>query len=202
MAKFGSLKVGDICKVIGNCNAHGFKDGEEVELYEICDHSEDWFFVERGVPFRAKTLGGISICYNIVREVDLERVDNMKKMKDFTKSDLQVGYVVEITDKENSKTFLMKVENGKEGECLSGEKAWFPIDKLKENMIYKSDFNNYVVTKIYGFATNINAWKVSTNSRELLWERAEKSPMEIKLEELEKQQRTIADEIASLREEI
>ena len=43
---------------------------------------------------------------------------------------------------------------------------------------------------------------MSTNSRELLWERVEKSPMEIKLEELEKQQRAIADEIASLREEI
>ena len=202
MAEFGSLKVGDICKVIGNCNSHGFKDGEEVELYEICDYSEDWFFVERGVPFRAKTLGGIEICYNIVREVDLERVDNMKKMKDFTKSDLQVGYVVEITDKENSKTFLMKVENGRKGECLSGKEAWFPFDNLKENMIYKSYYCEYVVTKIYGFATNNSAWKLSTEDRDLLWERVKKSPMEIKLEELEKQQRAIADEIASLREEI
>lgn len=199
MAEFGSLKVGDICKVIGNCNSHGFNEGEEVELYEIYEHSEDWRLKERGVPFYAKTLDGIKICYNIVREIDLKRVD---KMKEFTKSDLQVGYVVEITDKENSKTFLMKVENGKQGECLSGKEAWFPIDNLKENMIYKSDFNKYVVTKIYGFSTNINAWKLSTEDRKLLWERVEKSPIQIKLEELEKQQRAIADEIAKIREEL
>lgn len=199
MAEFGSLKVGDICKIIGNCNGHGFENGKEVELYEICDYYKNLRLREHGVPFRAKTLDGISICSNIVREIDLERV---VKMKEFTKSDLQVGYVVEVADKENNKTFLMKVENGKEGKCLSSKEAWFPIDNLKENMIYKSVFNNYVVTKIYGFSTNINAWKVSTDSRDLLWERVEKSPLQIKLEELEKQQRTIADEIASLREEI
>jgi len=175
MAEFGSLKVGDICKVIGNSNAHGFVDGEEVELYEIYEHS-DWRLKERGVPFFAKTLDGISIYNNIIREVDLERVG---KMKEFTKSDLQEFDEVVYRD------------GGK-------------------NIYYQGNFRGGCPRNIYYYNRNLtrddehnesDIMKVIRN-KEVIWERVEKSPIQIELESLEQQQREIADKIAELSKKV
>lgn len=176
MAEFGSLKVGDICKIIGNCNSHGFSDGDKVKLYEIYDHSEDWHFIERGVKFRAKTLGGISIRYNAVREVDLERVG---KMKEFTKSDLQEFDEVVFRD---------------------GNKNVYYQNSFRGQIMRKIDYYNELLLR-NDKCKDDDIMQVIRN-KEVIWERVEKSPLQIKLEELEKQQRAIADEIASLREEI
>lgn len=59
------------------------------------------------------------------------------------------------------------------------------------------------IMEIYGhrrFACDCN--ELSVTDREKIWVREEMSPMQIKLEELEKQQREIADKIAELRKEI
>jgi len=176
MAEFGSLKVGDICKVIGNSNAHGFVDGEEVELYEIYEHS-DWRLKERGVPFFAKTLDGISIYNNIIREVDLERVG---KMKEFTKSDLQEFDEVVYRDG-NKNMYYQGDFRGKNPKC---------VNRYKQNLIRDDREHN-----------ESDIMKVIRN-KEVIWERVEKSPIQIELESLEQQQREIADKIAELSKKV
>ena len=145
-------------------------------MYKIHEYSKDWRFKERGVPFYVKTLDGIEVCDNIVREIDLERVDNMKE---FTKSDLQEFDEVVYRDSE-------------------------------KNIYYQSNFRGGCTRNIHyynkdltrdDYYTEADIMQVIRNG-EVIWERVEKSPIQIKLEELEKQQRTIADVIASLRKEL
>ena len=47
-----------------------------------------------------------------------------------------------------------------------------------------------------------NNFDISTSNRPLIWKREEKSPTQLKLEELEKKQREIADEMEKLRKEL
>jgi hypothetical protein len=87
------------------------------------------------------------------------------------------------------------------------------ILKMQENLkivnchlgAYKDDltsFNGskYDVMQVFDFADD--RFDISTENRELLWERIEKSPQQIKLEELENKQREIADEIRKISEEM
>ena len=119
---------------------------------------------------------------------------------------LKQGYVVEHMDGD-----LSKVEMNADGELIiSGENRWFPIEKLTEQLEYICYFTSdkdYVgkvkIKAIYGLSeSNWKAYKTSREDRKTIWKREEKTEMQIKLEELEKQQREIADKIAELRKEI
>ena len=176
MAEFGTLKVGDVCKIIGNRNSHGFEIGEKIRLYSIFG---DVIQFGRGVGFKAKRLNGASCLGDVVREIDLEKVDNMDKTKEFTKSDLEV--FDEVVYRSGCK-----------------------------NIYYQGDFRGNDSRRMYCYKQNLlrndfesccDIIQVIRNNK-VIWERIEKSPLQIKLEELEKQQRAIADEIAKLRKEI
>jgi len=138
-------------------------------------------------------------CFN---EEDLEKAEEVIDLRKLLKQ----GYVVEHMDGD-----LSKVEMNADGELIiSGENRWFPIEKLTEQLEYICYFTSdkdYVgkvkIKAIYGLSeSNWKAYKTSREDRKTIWKREEKTEMQIKLEELEKQQREIADKIAELRKEI
>ena len=133
---------------------------------------------------------------------DLEKVENMKDLRKLLKQ----GYVVEHMD-----GMLSKVEMNVSKELvISSEHRWFPVENLTEQLDYICYFENdkdhadkVKIKAIYGLSEeNMIAYKISKDGRKKIWERNEKSPTQIKLEELETEQRKIADKIAELRKEL
>ena len=103
----------------------------------------------------------------------------MKKMKEFTKSDLQE--FDEVVYRNGNKNMYYQGDfRGEYPRC---------VGYYKQNLIRDDSDHDVDIMQVI-------------RNKEVIWERVGKSPIQIKLEELEKQQRAIADEIASLREEI
>ena len=73
------------------------------------------------------------------------------------------------------------------------------LSDFDKSLIDKDGYSQYDIMEIRGYAEN-NQEIIAI--RDVVWEREEKSPTQIKLEELEKEQRKIADEIAELRKEL
>ena len=69
-------------------------------------------------------------------------------------------------------------------------------DQLRDT--YKN--SNYDIMEIYGYPNGADQKIVK--DRPLIWKRTEISPIQLKLEELEKKQREIADEMEKLRKEL
>lgn len=120
-----------------------------------------------------------------------------EEVKDFTLADLKPCMVVELR---NSDICLVS-------ECNTGIVAIDKYSFLDFNEVLddlRTAFDrNFDIIKVYGFSTRaIKSTEISTSDRELLWERIEKSPTQLKLEELENKQREIADEIKKIREEM
>lgn len=88
----------------------------------------------------------------------------------FKKGNIKVGYVLELN---NSEDHLVMVLPGKCSTCISGTYDWWDFDEFEEDLVYKDSY----ITKIYGFATNDAAYKLSTEDRELLWERKPAIPI-------------------------
>ena len=73
------------------------------------------------------------------------------------------------------------------------------VSNFKKKTLDHDFDSRYDIMEIRGYAEN-NQEIIAI--RDVVWEREEKSPTQIKLEELEKEQRKIADEIAELRKEL
>ena len=81
--KVNKFKVGDVVEIIGNCNAHCFKVGEKVKLYELWDNEDSGI----GVAFLAQRLDGEYIKANVVRTKDLKLNEISTKTITITTSD-------------------------------------------------------------------------------------------------------------------
>ena len=180
MAEFGSLKIGDVCKVVGNSNGHDYEINEELRLYSIWDDNlKNKDTAERGTGFLAERLDNSRSFGNILREIDLEKVDTMEKMKKFTKSDLQE--FDEVVYRYGNKSIYYQGD-------FMGHHAR-SINCYKENLLRDDSY------------TEVDIMQVIRN-KEVIWERVEKSPLQIELESLEQQQREIADKIAELSKKV
>jgi len=73
------------------------------------------------------------------------------------------------------------------------------MSSLDENLLDNSKMSEYDIMEIRGYG-NVNQF--DTENRPLIWKRTELSPTQLKLEELEKKQREIADEMEKLRKEL
>ena len=73
------------------------------------------------------------------------------------------------------------------------------MSSLDKNLLDDSKMTEYDIMEIRGYA-DVNQFEIET--RPLIWKRTEKSPTQLKLEELEKKQREIADEMEKLRKEL
>ena len=129
-------------------------------------------------------------CGLVFEEIKEEGENKMEDLKEL----LKVGYIVKFEDNK-----LSKIEINSYAELSFSGEHWFPLERLKSDLTY-SDMK---IIEVYGrCSSNADAWKLSTDNRELIWKRTEISPTQLKLEELEKRQREIADEMEKLRKEL
>lgn len=73
------------------------------------------------------------------------------------------------------------------------------MSSLDENLLDNSNMSEYDIMEIRGYA-DVDQTRI--DNRPLIWKRTELSPTQLKLEELEKKQREIADEMEKLRKEL
>ena len=86
---------------------------------------------------------------------------------------LKVGYLLEIIDIMTNVTSYATItygelDNKKNRLCISGEDTWFPLKELNRDTM---GYALIRVLKVYGRASNMNAWKLEPNDRKLLWSR-------------------------------
>lgn len=81
----------------------------------------------------------------------------------FKLEEIQPGYVVEL----NHETLCMVTYNSFNELCLSGPDTWSDLNLFNDKL---ESYSNKI-TKIYGRASTWFAYELTTNSRQLLWER-------------------------------
>lgn len=176
-------KVGEKIKIVDrHSNSDPYKNGEILIVREAvesdCFHKEYVFVKE----YNAKIL---TEEYVVIEE-------------DFTLADLKPCMVVELR---NGDIYLVSEYAYGKG-IQDGNSSSLYFSDFKDDMTYdKQNRKHYDIMTVYGFRKDfmMSACKVSAENRELLWQRIEKSATEIQLEELEKQQRELADKIAEVR---
>ena len=105
--------------------------------------------------------------------------------------DGRIGKVEQIV---NEKLALYDVEDSS---------SWMNFDYNKDLTFLTIGWEQWDILEIYGYSHSGNKGYATTiNSRPLIWKRTEISPTQLKLEELEKKQREIADEMEKLRKEL
>ena len=121
-----------------------------------------------------------------------------EEVKEFTKADLKPCMVVILRSGD-----ICRIEQlrNKLVICNSrNENSWNAL-RYDENLLYTGvNGSGWDIMEVYGFGDvgSVN-YLFKVGRRELLYKRIEKSPAQIKLEELESKQREIADEIAKIR---
>jgi len=73
------------------------------------------------------------------------------------------------------------------------------LSNFDKRLIDKDGYSQYDIMEIRGYA---ETEQKNIGTTKIIWKREEKTPTQIKLEELETEQRKIADKIAELRKEL
>lgn len=141
------------CEIRGH-NCASCKESEKIAKEKYKEDSNCWWYDEE----------------------ELEKVENMDKMKEFTKSDLKE---LDIVVMRNTKRYVYFQE-----EFLSRIEDLF-LNDYYVHLLRLDKQNEYDIVQVI-------------RNNEVIWERIEKSPLQIELESLEQQQREIADKIAEL----
>lgn len=132
------------------------------------------------------------------------RYSKFEEVKDFTLADLKPFMMVELRD--GRLAMVVETTKGLNLNLLSyldygiASIESYSADLTKKEILINGK-SRYDIMKVYGFS-RYHCDIFLTESRELIWERKEKSPTQIKLEELETKQCEIADEMAKLRKEM
>lgn len=104
----------------------------------------------------------------------------------FYKDDIMPGYVLEFKDENNLTHFALVVncdfDDGEITKCYSSKDRWGKVSDLDNNLCR---YDGLKVVKIYGYPKYAcDAYKLTINDRDLIWERKEVKKM--KIEEIEK----------------
>lgn len=153
------------------------------KVFEVKDSSPGWYSL-------------VKEQYGVLEGGTLHKDDCEVVKTEFTKSDLKDWMVVIFR---NGSKRLVNASQG----YLMGEDCHDGLSSLNEDLTCKYSEDRDIM-EVH------NAMMFNTNQREeqyfhegtLLWKREEKSPTQIKIEEIEKKQRDLADELKQLQEEL
>ena len=123
---------------------------------------------------------------------DLEKVEDLRKL-------IKPSYAVRIRDGRWLIAFMKKdggVNLNRIDDISCGVTK---VSDFDENLLDSDSVSNYDIMEIRGYQ-DVNQTNIA--GREVILKRIEKSPTQIRLEELETVQSRIADEIAELRKEL
>ena len=130
-------------------------------------------------------------CYN---EEDLEKENDMEDLRKLIKP----CYAVKFRNGNYAITFMRK-DNGINFNRIEDiSNGVTKLSDFDENLMDNDGYSHYDIMEIRGYA-DVNQKNIE--GRGIIWKREEKAPTQLKLEELEKKQREIADEMKKLRKE-
>jgi hypothetical protein len=159
-----------------------FSLGEIISLY-----MDNGTFAPRFVSVSTRTVG----------YVDLNMIEIHKNedgtMKNFTKSDLKDWMVVE---RRNGNKEVVCIARGILLDIVGGHNS---IDRINEDLTSRNHEGWDVVAVYSPFDGNHNDLR-NFKIGDLIWKREEKSATQLKIEEIEKKQRELADQLRELRE--
>ena len=136
----------------------------------------------------------IEMCSAKFEEVKEEGENKMEDLRELIKP----CYVVVRRD--GSICGIFATNRGLKLQTSLGSGMCFLEDYNKNLLKEESEIDNTDIMKIYSLSKY--SFDISINNRHLIWKRIELSPTQLKLEELEKKQREIADEMEKLRKEL
>ena len=127
---------------------------------------------------------------NLQVKKQFEYNGNFKKVNEFTKEDLKPCMVVALRCgmlalvAETSRGIIFEIENGTSLLYYSG---------FNDDLTEEHNKNNDII-RVYGYSSYLfKANELSEAGRELLWEREEKSQIQIEIESIEAEQRILAE---------
>ena len=121
--------------------------------------------------------------------------------KEFTKDDLQADMVVMLRDGR-----IGNIKNLMNGSCIITNISYGAISNDYKLKNYKDDFKhnsnkNLDIMKVYGFCMYYNLkYDYSTDFRDLLWERKEKSAKDIEIESIQAEMDKLSKRLDELKE--
>ena len=111
----------------------------------------------------------------------------------FTKKDLQSGMMVQTH--ENKVYMVIKNE---EEECIISSTGWLRLEDYEEDLKFRREDYCFTIDKVFKFVHWCH-FKIDKEDNSLIWERF---PAPNKLDDLEKQFKSIQEQINQLREEL
>ena len=141
-----------------------------------------------------------SICYNINATFEEIKEEGENRMEDLREL-IKPCYVVRFRGGVNSWGIAMNRSNGEVGfnSIDNLQRGIIRMSSFDEKLLDNSNMSEYDIMEIRGYA-DVDQTRI--DNRPLIWKRNEKSSTQLKLEELEKKQREIADEMEKLRKEL
>lgn len=178
----------DFCKQMDNRGLEWSRGGNRTDC-------NNWGIYKKDTCYTRSMYSEIDFYKGISREI-VEWRDFMKN--EFTKADLKPCMVVVLRSGD-----ICRIEQLRDKIVICNsrnENSWNAL-RYDENLLYTGvSGSGWDIMEVYGFGDVGSVdYLFKIGGRELLYKRIEKSPAQIKLEELESKQREIADEIAKIR---
>lgn len=104
-----------------------------------------------------------------------KKIAKFEEVKEMTKQDLKVGYVVQ--HKNGNFAMVMEVQDGLVLATIAGH--YVKLEDVQDDLTINWD-DNYSIIKIYGFKNSaIDCLEISSNRRPILWVRKETKKMTV-----------------------
>ena len=174
------FKVGDTVRILAVTKKLNLNQGA---MNKYCGESGTINETGHKPEYQVKFEDGEEWCFN---EEDLEIVTEITKLENI----IEPSFLLMLKHGRKAKTIMTQYGMAVQYSGEDGDTGWDKLDAVVD-----------VIEKIYGLSKyGAKQCEFTEEDRQLIW--PIKSEIEIKLEELEKQQREIADKIAELRKEI
>lgn len=156
--------------------------GDKSRLYESFEQ-----FIEKNSMFWKG-------CFELIKEEGENKMEDLREL-------IKPCYVVRFRGGVNGWAIAMNRSNGRIGfnSIDNLQRGIVRMSSFDEKLLDNSNMSEYDIMEIRGYA-DVDQTRI--DNRPLIWERTEISPTQLKLEELEKRQREIADEMEKLRKEL
>lgn len=186
----------DFCKQMDNRGLEWSSGGNHTDC-------NNWGVYKKDTCYTRSMYSEIDFYKGISRKI-VEWRDFMKN--EFTKADLKTGHIATTTDGTEYVVLLnfSHTFSNDQDVMLGIENNWLSLSSYDNNLIENDGNSEYDIVKVEEISHiySVFNFEHEKEARKVLFERIEKSPAQIKLEELESKQREIADEIKKVREEL
>lgn len=118
--------------------------------------------------------------------------------KDFTIDDLRYGYLVELRD--GRYALYMPSQNGN---VFDFGDTYFSVGNYQNDLKYYSNCTNcFDIVRIYGWTDSASSIQLTTDHRELIWERNERETVKMTVDEMKEKLEELLDKNVEVKNSI